>query len=151
MTSVQLARYLQERADGKSVEEACFWSGIGFGEAALHENDIEAGELELPRARAHAREQAEEEKAMSRGDIAADELRLLIERVERLREEIKALNDNVSDVFKEAKSRGFDTATMKRVIKIRGMEPHALQEADALLESYLDALGMTLHSIALAA
>lgn len=79
---------------------------------------------------------------MANGNVAADELRLLIERIERLKEEIKGLNEDVSDVFKEAKSRGFDTATMKRVIKLRTMESHTLQEADALLTTYLEAVGM---------
>jgi len=46
-------------------------------------------------------------------------------------------------VFKEAKSTGFDTKTMKRIIKLRKMEPHALQKAEALLDSYMNALGMT--------
>jgi uncharacterized protein (UPF0335 family) len=59
------------------------------------------------------------------GTVAADELRLLIERIERLKEEIKGLNDDVSDVYGEAKARGFDTEAMKRVIKLRKMEPNA--------------------------
>lgn len=90
---------------------------------------------------------------MANGTVAADELRLFIERIERLKEEIKGLNDDVSDVYGEAKSRGFDTAAMKRVIKLRKMEPHARQEAEALLATYLDALGMSADdaTIALAA
>jgi uncharacterized protein (UPF0335 family) len=77
------------------------------------------------------------------GTVAADELRLLIERIERLKEEIKGLNDDVSDIYGEAKARGFDTAAMKRVIKLRKMEPNARTEAEAVLAIYLDALGMT--------
>jgi hypothetical protein len=49
--SLHLQQYLQLRADGVSVEDAAFESGIGMGEALLHERDIESGELELPRAR----------------------------------------------------------------------------------------------------
>lgn len=145
MPSFQLQRYLQARADGSSVEAACEASGIGLGEAELHEADIASGELELPRAgaRAHAREDEQSgETKMAEGTGAADELRLLIERIERLAEERKGIADDISDVFKEAKAQGFDTATMKRVIKLRRMETHTRDEADALLTSYLDALGM---------
>jgi hypothetical protein len=86
MPSLNLQRYLQTRADGGSIEDACAASGIGAGEARLHEKDIERGELTLPRARAHARtrENPIEEVEMANGTVAADELRLLIERIERL-------------------------------------------------------------------
>lgn len=80
---------------------------------------------------------------MAEGNVAADQLRLFIERIERIEEERQGLAADKSDVFQEAKSQGFDTATMKRVIKLRKMEPHTLQEADALLTTYLSALGMT--------
>lgn len=149
MTSVNLPTYLQARADGSTPEQACALSGIGMGEAKLHEADIERGELVLPpasragaRVHVHEGDQSNGEKTMAKSNVAADELRLLIERIERLKEEIKGLNDDVSDVFKEAKSRGFDTATMKRVIKLRTMETHTIQEADSLLTTYLEALGM---------
>lgn len=79
---------------------------------------------------------------MANGTVAADELRLLIERIERVKEEIKGLNDDVRDIYAEAKSRGFDTAAMKSVIKLRKMEPHTRQEAEAVLLAYMDALGM---------
>jgi uncharacterized protein (UPF0335 family) len=90
---------------------------------------------------------------MAEGTVAGDELRLLIERIERLSEEIKALNEDKSDVFQEARSRGFDTATMKRVIKLRKMDASTRDEAEALLATYLSALGMTPieHAIAMAA
>jgi uncharacterized protein (UPF0335 family) len=154
MPSLQLARYLQLRADGVSVAAAAEQSGIGLVEARLHEQAIEDGELELPRARARARgNDPTREAGMANGTVPADELRLLIERIERLKEEIKSLNDDVSDVYGEAKSRGFDTAAMKRVIKLRKMEPHARTEAEAILASYLDALGLSADdaTIALAA
>ena len=79
---------------------------------------------------------------MAEGTIAADELRLLIERIERLEEEKKAIADDVKDVFGEAKSRGYDTKTMRTIIRLRKMEAHARQEADALLETYKAALGL---------
>lgn len=70
-------------------------------------------------------------------------LKLYIDRVERLEEEIAGLNDDKSDLFKEMKSDGFDTKTIKRIIKLRKMEPHARREAEALLSTYMDAIGMT--------
>jgi uncharacterized protein (UPF0335 family) len=80
-------------------------------------------------------------------------LRLFIERVERLDEEIKGLNEDKSEVFQEMKATGFDTKTVKRIIKLRKMEPQARQEAEALLQTYMNAIGMTPieQAIALAA
>lgn len=189
MPSVQLERYLQERADGKSVEEACFWSGIGLGEAALHEADIESGELELPLARAPAREgdqpgetkmedvrttirvgdgpevpidlgkdisdpdNAEAKAAISgvvaealnatSGQVDADALRLFIERVERLKEEIRGLNDDVRDIYAEARAHGYDKKAMQRIVKLREMEPEKLRAGEEILTLYMSALGMT--------
>jgi uncharacterized protein (UPF0335 family) len=79
---------------------------------------------------------------MAEGSIAADELRLLIERIERLEEEKKAIADDVKDVYAEAKARGYDTKTMRKIVALRKMENNARQEADALLETYRAALGM---------
>jgi uncharacterized protein (UPF0335 family) len=74
--------------------------------------------------------------------VAADDLRLLIERVERLEEEKKALTDDIKDVYSEAKARGFDVKTMRQVVRLRKMESHVRQEAEALLDTYKVALGM---------
>jgi len=79
---------------------------------------------------------------MAEGSIAADELRLLIERIERLEEEKKAIADDVKDVYGEAKARGYDTKTMRAIVRLRKMETHVRQEADALLETYKAALGI---------
>ena len=79
---------------------------------------------------------------MSEGTIAAEELRLLIERIERLEEEKKAIADDVKDVYLEAKSRGYDTKTMRTIVRLRKMEKHHRDEADALLETYKAALGL---------
>ena len=83
-----------------------------------------------------------EEGQMAEGTIAADELRLLIERIERLEEEKKAIADDVKDVYGEAKARGYDTKTMRAIVRLRKMETHDRQEADALLETYKAALGL---------
>ncbi|MEH3107348.1 MAG: DUF2312 domain-containing protein [Sphingomonas fennica] len=74
--------------------------------------------------------------------IAADQLRLFIERIERLEEEKKGIADDVRDVFQEAKGQGYDVKTMRAIIRLRKMDKNALDEADALLETYRAALGM---------
>ncbi len=74
--------------------------------------------------------------------VAADLLRQLIERVERLEEEKRGLLEDIKEVFSEAKAQGFDVKTMKQVIKLRNMEKHKRDEAEALLETYLASLGM---------
>ncbi len=79
---------------------------------------------------------------MAEGSIAADELRLLIERIERLEEEKKAMADDIRDVYAEAKARGYDPKTMRTVVRLRKMESHVRQEAEALLDTYKAALGI---------
>ena len=79
---------------------------------------------------------------MAEGIVAADELRLLIERIERLEEEKKAIADDVKDVYGEAKSRGYDTKTIRAIVRLRKMESNDRQEAEALLEIYKNALGL---------
>jgi uncharacterized protein (UPF0335 family) len=79
---------------------------------------------------------------MAEGTVAADELRLLIERIERLEEEKKAIADDVRDVYGEAKARGYDTKTIRAVVRLRKMENHVRQEAEALLDTYKAALGL---------
>ncbi len=79
---------------------------------------------------------------MSEGNVAADQLRLFIERIERLEEEKKGIADDVRDVYSEAKANGYDTKTMRAIVRLRRMESHVRQEADALLETYRTALGL---------
>ena len=75
-------------------------------------------------------------------NVSADQLRLFIERIERLEEEKRGLQDDIKDVYAEAKSTGFDPKTMRRVVALRRMEKHHRDEADALLETYRNALGL---------
>ena len=74
--------------------------------------------------------------------ISAEQLRLFIERIERLEEEKKGIADDIKDVYAEAKSTGFDTKTMRSIVRLRKMEKHHRDEADALLETYRNALGL---------
>ena len=79
---------------------------------------------------------------MAEGNVAVDQLRLFIERIERLEEEKKAMADDIRDVYAEAKAYGYDTKTMRKVVALRKLETHVRQEADALLETYRTALGL---------
>jgi uncharacterized protein (UPF0335 family) len=79
---------------------------------------------------------------LSEGSIAADELRLLIERIERLEEEKKAMADDIRDVYAEAKARGYDAKAMRQVVRLRKMETHIRQEEEAILDTYKAALGL---------
>lgn len=79
---------------------------------------------------------------MSEDNVAADQLRLLIERIERLEEERKGLNDDIKDVYLEAKATGYDVKTMRQIVRLRKMQPHDRQEMQAVLETYMSALGM---------
>ncbi|MBU6208234.1 MAG: DUF2312 domain-containing protein [Alphaproteobacteria bacterium] len=74
--------------------------------------------------------------------IQADQLRLLIERIERLEEEKKAIADDIKDVYSEAKAMGYDTKTIRQVVRLRKMERHVREEAEALLDTYKVALGL---------
>ncbi|AQS92519.1 DUF2312 domain-containing protein [Gluconobacter sp. LMG 1744] len=76
------------------------------------------------------------------GGIAADRLRSIIERVERLEEERKVLAGDIKDIFSEAKSAGFDVKIIKQILKLRKMEPAQVEEQETLLDIYRRALGM---------
>ena len=74
--------------------------------------------------------------------FAKDQLKAIIERIERLEEEKKGIADDIKDVYNEAKSNGYDVKTMRTIVRLRKMEPHHRQEAEALLETYKAALGI---------
>lgn len=75
-------------------------------------------------------------------NVAADQLRLLIERIERLESEKRGISDDIKDVYGEAKATGYDVKTMRNIVRLRRMERHHREEAEQLLETYLAALGM---------
>lgn len=74
--------------------------------------------------------------------VARDQLRSFIERIERLEEEKKTIADDIKDVYGEAKGMGFDAKILKEVIKIRKMDRDERMEREAILDTYLAALGM---------
>ncbi|MCM8732195.1 DUF2312 domain-containing protein [Hephaestia sp. MAHUQ-44] len=84
----------------------------------------------------------ERNEGMGGGRVAADELRLLIERAERLEEEKKGISDDIKDVMAEAKSRGYDAKAIKKIMAIRKKKKEEYQEEEAILETYMHALGM---------
>ena len=75
-------------------------------------------------------------------NIAADRLRSLVERIERLDEERKALASDIKDIFAEAKGAGFDVKVIRQLIRIRKQEPAEVEEQETLLDVYRRALGM---------
>lgn len=76
------------------------------------------------------------------GNIAADRLRSIIERIERLEEERKALSSDIKDIYAESKSAGFDPKVIRKLISIRKQEPADVEEQETLLDVYRRALGM---------
>jgi uncharacterized protein (UPF0335 family) len=86
--------------------------------------------------------QSKTDDAPGTGGIAADRLRSLIERIERLEEERKALGSDIKDIYAEAKSAGFDVKVLRQLISIRRKEPAEVEEQESLLDIYRRALGM---------
>jgi uncharacterized protein (UPF0335 family) len=74
--------------------------------------------------------------------FAKDQLKAFIERVERLEEEKKAIADDIRDVFGEAKANGFDVKALRSVVRLRKLDANERREQEAILETYLNALGM---------
>lgn len=74
--------------------------------------------------------------------VAASQLRLFIERIERLEEEKKGIADDIRDAYAEAKANGYDTKIMRLMVRLRKMETHQRQEQAAIAETYASALGL---------
>ena len=74
--------------------------------------------------------------------VAREQLKTIVERVERLEEEKKAISDDIRDVYAEAKANGFDTKVLRQVVQLRKKDLTERQEEDAVRDLYLQALGM---------
>jgi len=83
---------------------------------------------------------AKDEQAAHR--FAKDQLKAFVERVERLEEEKKAIADDIRDVYAEAKANGFDVKALRAVVRMRKQDVNERKEQEAILETYLHALGM---------
>ncbi len=76
------------------------------------------------------------------GGVAAEQLRQYIERIEQLETEKKSLQDDIKEVYNEAKANGFDVKTMRQVVRLRKQDEHERREQNELLALYCRALGM---------
>ena len=74
--------------------------------------------------------------------VAADQLKAFIERIERLEEEKAGIAGDIREIFAEAKGNGFDTKAMRKIIAMRKKDFSERQEEEAILELYMNALGM---------
>jgi uncharacterized protein (UPF0335 family) len=83
-----------------------------------------------------------EESPARTHNIAMDRLKSIVERIERLAEERKALGSDIRDVFTEAKSAGFEPKVIRELLKLRKMDPDDLREQREMLDLYMHAVGM---------
>ncbi|WP_407156663.1 DUF2312 domain-containing protein [Bradyrhizobium sp. STM 3557] len=74
--------------------------------------------------------------------FAVDQLKSIIERIERLEEEKKAISEDIKDVYAESKGNGFDVKALRTIIRLRKQDPNERQEEESILETYMQALGM---------
>lgn len=74
--------------------------------------------------------------------VAKEHLKAFIERIERLEEEKKTISDDIRDVYAEAKGNGYDVKALRTVVRLRKQDKDERKEHEAILETYLQALGM---------
>jgi uncharacterized protein (UPF0335 family) len=74
--------------------------------------------------------------------LAAEQLKSIIERIERLEEEKKTISDDIRDIYSESKGNGYDTKALRTIVRMRKQDANERQEAETILESYMQALGM---------
>lgn len=79
---------------------------------------------------------------MSEGTVSDQQLRLFIERIERLEEEKKGIADDIRDTYNESKSQGYDPKIMRQIVRLRKLPPHDRKEMEAILDVYKSALGI---------
>ena len=79
---------------------------------------------------------------MAKSGFAKERLRSFVDRIARLEEERAALSADIREVYSEAKGEGFDTKTMRQVVRLRKLDKADFQEREAMLDLYLGALGM---------
>jgi uncharacterized protein (UPF0335 family) len=74
--------------------------------------------------------------------FAAAQLLSIVERIERMEEEKKAISDDIKDVYTESKGNGFDVKALRTIIRLRKQDASERQEEESILETYMNALGM---------
>lgn len=80
---------------------------------------------------------------MTKSSFAQGQLKSIVERIERLQEQQKELGADVKEIFAEAKGNGFCTKTLRKIIALRKLDANEREEAEAMLDLYMGALGMT--------
>ncbi len=85
---------------------------------------------------------AKKQPQSSSESVAQDQIRTIIERIERMEEEKRAIAEDIKEIYAEAKGNGFDTKVLRKVVAIRKQDASERQEQEALLELYMTALGM---------
>ena len=115
----------------------------GSGHCPLTKAPLEAIPARLATAeRRGTMAKAVSEEEIKSGGVAVDRLRSLVERIERLEEERKALGSDIKDIYAEAKSAGFDPKVLRQLIRIRKQEAAEVEEQETMLDIYRRALGM---------
>ena len=99
----------------------------------------EAAEETVALASAVARKLAPDEPATR---FARDQLKAIVERIERLEEEKKAISDDIRDVYAEAKGNGYDVKALRQIVRLRKLDANERAEQETILETYMQALGM---------
>lgn len=79
---------------------------------------------------------------MTKSNFPQDQLKSLVERIERLEEDKQTISTDIKEVYAEAKAHGFDTKTMRQVVRLRKLDSREREEREAMLDLYLSALGM---------
>ena len=75
-------------------------------------------------------------------NVAKEQIRAIVERVERLEEDRKAISDDIKDVYAEAKGNGLDVKALRTIVRMRKQDADERAEQEAILETYLHAVGM---------
>ncbi|WP_445222230.1 DUF2312 domain-containing protein [Bradyrhizobium sp. Pa8] len=81
-------------------------------------------------------------RAAASTQFAKDQLKSIIERIERCEEEKKAISDDIAEIYSEAKGNGYDVKALRTIVRMRKQDPNERAEAETILETYMQALGM---------
>ena len=82
------------------------------------------------------------EPSIGHNVVAKEQVRAIIERVERMEEEKKTISDDIRDIYKEAGGNGLDCKALRTIVRLRKQDAHERQEQEAILETYMHAMGM---------
>lgn len=143
--STQLTEYLRQRAASTSAADAAESVGMNKEEARLTEIARDRGELDDIDLNPPTIGHNSKDSSMAMEDAssgAAQDVRRIVERIERLEEEKKGIGDDIKDILAEAKGQGHDTKIIRKIISIRKMKKGEFEEQQALIETYMNALGM---------